>query len=356
MEGSRQKSSLIRKFILDTVSSHPADIVKIVAQKYSISRQAAARHIKKLVNKGDIEIEGNTSGRIYRPSQGRVFEFAYIIADRPEKDAVWKKDVLPLLQSLPGNVLELWSYCFEKIFNHSIYHSGGTIIRVHIIQQKTQTTMNISDDGAGIFHTIKEHLKLDDDQHAALELSKGKFATAPDSHIGLDIILSSRMADYFAIAAGRVIFAHQHGITWDWALDTSDEVIRGTFISMTIENNTLRTFKQVLKEYVTAEAGDSFVSRICLPVRLAQYGTETLFSRSQARRILARIHRFTIAILDFHSVDKIGSAFADQIFRVFSSEHPEIQLLHCNANRHIEAVIKAAKNNSAGPLGNPGHF
>ena len=349
MEGSRQKSLLIRKFILDTVSSHPADIVKIVAQRFAISRQAAARHIKKLINKGDIEIEGNTSGRIYRPSQGRIVEFTYIIADQPENDAVWKKDVLPVLQSLPGNVLELWNYCFEKIFNYGVYHSGGTIIRVQIIQRKTQTTINISDDGTGIFHTTKENLKLDDDQHAALELSKGKPSTAPDTHTGLNIILPSRMADYFTIAAGKVIFTHQHGITWDWALDTSDEEISGTFISMIIENNALRTIAQVFKEYTTAEAGDHAFSRICLPVRLAQYSSEALFSRSQARRVLARISRFSIAVLDFLGVDKIGLAFADQIFRVFSSEHPEIQLLHCNANRQIEAVIKAARNNSPGP-------
>jgi hypothetical protein len=348
MEGSRQKNLIIRKFILDNVSSHPADIVKIVAQKFAISRQAAARHIKKLVNKGDIEIEGNTSGRIYRPSLGRIVEFTYTIADQPEKNIVWKKDILPVLQSLPDNVLELWNYCFEKIFNYGVCHSGATKIRVHIIQQKTQTSINISDDGTGIFHTIKEYLKLDNDEHAALEFSKGQFSTDPDNHIGPNIILPSRMADHFTIASGKVIFAHQYGIAWDWALDTSDEEISGTFISMIIENETQRTIAQVFNEYTAARAGDRVFSKTCKPVRLAQYSSEALFSRSQARRVLARIDRFKFAVLDFLGVDKIGSAFADQIFRVFSAEHPEIQLLHCNANRQIEAVILAARNNSAG--------
>ncbi len=348
MEGSRQKSSIIRKFILDNVSSHPADIVKIIAQKFAISRQAAARHIKKLVNQGDIEIEGNTSGRIYRPSQGRIVEFTYIITDRPDKDIAWREDILPVLQSLPGNVLELWKFCFEKIFNYEVHHSGGTTIHVRILQQKTQTTITISDDGAGFFHSIKEKLQLDDDQQAALELSEGRPSTDPHNSTGLNILLPSRMVDYFAIAAGKVIFAHQYGIAWDWAFDTADEEIPGTFISMIIGNNTLRTTGQVFKEFAAAKAGDRVFSKTCIPVRLAQYNSEALFSRSQARKVLARIDRFKIAVLDFLGVDKIGSAFADQIFRVFSAEHPEIQLLHCNTNRQIEAIIKAARNSSAG--------
>ena len=52
------------------------------------------------------------------------------------------------------------------------------------------------------------------------------------------------------------------------------------------------------------------------------------------------------------TMDTIGAAFADQIFRVFPFEHPEIQLLHCNANKQVEAVIQEAKANSADPARN----
>jgi anti-sigma regulatory factor (Ser/Thr protein kinase) len=348
MEGNRQKSEKIRLFILDNISFHPADIVKIAAQRFSISRQAAARHIKRLVNQGDIETEGNTSGRIYRPSQGRFIELTYAITDRPEAQNVWSKDILPLLRSLPDNVIELWNYCFIEIFKNGIDHSGGTTIRVQIIHHMTQTTINISDNGKGLFNTIRKKFRLKDDQHAALELSKGKLVAESDNHTGEDIFLSSRMTDHFTVISGKVTFSHQYGITWDWALDVSNEKKTGTLVSILIENNTSRTTAQVFDEYASQNVeGHSFI-KTCVPVRLSQYSAETLFSRSQARRFLSCIERFKVAILDFHGIEKIGPAFADQIFRVFSSEHPDIQLLHCNANKQVEIVIQAAKNNSAG--------
>jgi hypothetical protein len=346
MEGSRQKTLIIGQFILDNVSLHPTDIVKITAQRFAISRQAAARHIKKLITEGDIETEGYTSGRIYRPGQGQMTEFTYALADRPVGYCIWKKDILPLLQSLPDNTIELWESCFQKIFNNRSDHSGGSLVHVQIIQQKTQTTINIADDGNGLFQSIQAKFHLKDEQDAALMLSKGKMAPDLDDTIGRDIIFSSRMTDHFTIISGKVIFAHQYDIAWDWALSVSNEKRTGTVVSMIIENDTMRTISQVYSNFTTPAAGNLTFSKTCAPVSLVQYSTEPLFSRSQARRVLAHIDRFNFAVLDFLGVEKIGPAFADQIFRVFSSEHPEILLLHCNANKQVEAVIQAAKDNS----------
>ena len=346
MEGFSQKSSIIRTFILDTVSSHPTDIVKAVAQKFAISRQAAARHVKTLVRQGDIETEGNTSGRTYHPSKERIAEWAYVIAERPEGEDVWSKDILPLLRSLPDNVRGLWQSCFAKIFSNGLHHSGGTTIRVQVIQKKPQTSMNISDNGMGLFQNITRKLNLDDHQHAALTLSRVNLSTEPDGHAGRDIFLASRMADHFTLISGNVVFSHQYDMDWDWTLSMADEETPGTIVRITIENKTLRTASQVLKEYGSAKTEKHVLPKICRPVRLVEYSAEALFSRTQARRVLTHINRFEFAVLDFLGVDTIGPAFADQIFRVFSSEHPEIRLLHCNANRQIEAVIQAAKSSS----------
>jgi hypothetical protein len=352
MEGSRQKSSIIGQFILDNVSLHPTDIVKITAQRFAISRQAAARHLKKLVSQGNIETEGNTSGRIYRPTQGQTVEFSYAIADRPEGNAVWRKDILPLLQSFPDNVINLWNYCFQGIFDNGCTHSSGTMVHVQIIQQKTQTTINITDDGDGLFHNIQAKFRLKDEQDAALKLAEGELADDPEDHTGMDINSSSRMTDHFTIISGNVTFAHQYGIAWDWALSMSGEKKNGTVVSMIIDNDTSRTTSQVFNDYSTPAAASDIFSKTCIPVRLAKYSTETLFSRSQARRVLTRVERFNFAVLDFLGVNKIGPAFADQIFRVFSSEHPEIQVLHCNTNKQVEAVIQEAKDNSTRAIRN----
>jgi hypothetical protein len=346
MEGSRQKTLIIRQFILDNVFLHPIDIVKITAQRFAISRQAAARHIKKLITEGDIETEGNTSGRIYRPGQGQMSEFTSSLAARPDGHRIWTKDILPLLQSLPDNTVELWKSCFQKIFGNRRDHSGGTRVHVQIIQQKTQTTINIADDGNGFFQSLQTKYHLKDQQEAALEFSRGKLTSDPEDTAGREIIISSRMTDHFTIISDMIILAHQYGIAWDWSLDLSDERRSGTVISMIIENNTPRTISQVDSEFATPAIEDRIFSKTCMTVRLVRYSTGPLFSRSPARRILAHRDRFDFVVLDFLGVEKIGPAFADQIFRVFSSGHPGIKLLHCNANKQVEAVIQAAKDNS----------
>ena len=59
--------------------------------------------------------------------------------------------------------------------------------------------------------------------------------------------------------------------------------------------------------------------RPSIPVRLAKYGDEQLISRSQAKRLLARIDKFKVVLFEFDKVDTIGQAFADEVFRVFTN-------------------------------------
>ena len=77
-------------------------------------------------------------------------------------------------------------------------------------------------------------------------------------------------------------------------------------------------------------------------MRLAQYGNEKLVSRSQAKRLLARIERFHYVILDFEGVSAIGQAFADEIFRVYAQAHPEITLLPDKMESNVEKMVSRA--------------
>lgn len=47
-------------------------------------------------------------------------------------------------------------------------------------------------------------------------------------------------------------------------------------------------------------------------------------------------------ILDFHNIDYIGPAFADEIFRVFRKENPEIKLHWIRANDAVGRMIRRA--------------
>jgi hypothetical protein len=58
---------------------------------------------------------------------------------------------------------------------------------------------------------------------------------------------------------------------------------------------------------------------------------------------LARVELFKTVLLDFSEVNTIGQAFADEIFRVFAQQHPDLELLAIKANSEIKRMIERAK-------------
>ncbi|MGK5091137.1 STAS-like domain-containing protein [Deltaproteobacteria bacterium TL4] len=69
-----------------------------------------------------------------------------------------------------------------------------------------------------------------------------------------------------------------------------------------------------------------------------------LYNREE--RLLARFDRFKEIHLDFSGIDQIGQAFADEIFRVFVKEHPEIQLLPIETSDTLQRMIEKAQKGS----------
>ncbi len=114
----------------------------------------------------------------------------------------------------------------------------------------------------------------------------------------------------------------------------------GTSVYLRVSNHTSRTTRKILAEY--SVDGSYGFNKTVIPLELARYGTDQLVSRSQAKRVLARVDQFAQVLLDFTGVEEIGQAFADEIFRVFAQEHPEIKLLPMHANKNILGMYKAA--------------
>jgi hypothetical protein len=96
----------------------------------------------------------------------------------------------------------------------------------------------------------------------------------------------------------------------------------------------------VIDEY--AAQGDDGFSRTIVPVRLARYGDERLVSRSQAKRLLARLDRFKEVVLNFEGVELIGQAFADEVFRVYPRQNPGVHLMPVNMNEQVRRMVLRA--------------
>lgn len=332
----------IRDLIIQSIPEHPRDVVSVVSKRFGISRQAAHRYIRELLVGGYITARGKTRQREYSLKLLLDKDFTVPLADL-EEDQVWRNEVAPVLKALSRNVLDIWHYGFTEMVNNAIDHSGGRELTVAIKMNALITKVRVRDDGIGIFRKIKEELHLEDERHAVLELAKGKLTTDPDRHTGEGIFFTSRMMNDFAILSGDVYFSHEHGKEEDWILER-DRPDTGTSVYMYLANNSERTDQEVFDRFASDEEDYGFTKTV-VPVRLARHGVEKLVSRSQAKRLLARVDRFSTVIFDFKDVDSIGRAFADEIFRVFERNNPGILLITSNTVPQVEKMIALARAN-----------
>ncbi len=341
----RARGEEVRRYIIENVEKSANNINKITAQHFHITRQAVNKHLQRLTEAQILTETGRTRSRAYKLSPLVEWRGSYDLVGSPiapAEDVIWTNDIRLALGKLPDNVLNIWHHGFTEMFNNAVDHSDSTQIFVYIRKNAAATEMQVSDNGVGIFKKIQNAMQLLDERHAVLELAKGKFTTDPKNHSGEGIFFTSRMFDDFSIVSGGVIFSHEFGKKEDWIQEPlSSESHNGTHVFMKLHNHTSRTTKKIFDQFTTDE--DFTFSKTVVPVRLAKYGDDNLISRSQAKRLLARIELFKIVMLDFKEVPTIGQAFADEIFRVFQNEHPEIQLIPTHANSEVRRMIERVK-------------
>lgn len=344
---SQKRGETVRRFILENTTGHPNDIAAFTGRHFGISRPAVLKHVRKLVDKGLLQFEGTNRNRKYSLCPLIDQAWDYLPENVEGEDWLWHQDIAPLLTRTSPNILDILQHCFTEMFNNIIDHSGGNAAHVHLTVNAINTEIMLSDNGEGIFVKIQKELGLLDERHAVLELSKGKLTTDPSRHTGEGIFFSSRLVDHFAILSGGIYFSHEHQSDIDWIAERK-KFENGTCVFMKIRNDSQRTSKEVFDQY-SPEENDYAFTKTVVPVRLAQYGDELLVSRSQAKRLLVRVDRFKTVLFDFTDVKSIGQAFADEVFRVFQNNHPEIELVPICTNKDVEQMIKRAVAASSSP-------
>lgn len=315
-------------------------------ERRGVSRQAATALLSRLVDSEILLPIDGTRPKRYKLRYHRVFEKNYSLKGL-EEHVAWAADLLPVLQKYAGQEsLRMWEYGVTEMINNAIDHSEGESIRIRCSVSAIDSLCSIQDDGEGIFRRITRLCGLVDERQAILELSKGKLTTDPSRHTGEGLFFTSRAMDWFLLESYGLFFNHatEDGDR-NWLMETDDE-IRGTLVMMELAHNTERSLRTLFDQFA---APDSYsFNKTVVPVRLAKIGAESLVSRSQAHRLMARVDKFEIVILDFAEVESIGQAFADEIFRVFQSQHPEVKIMRQNANDEVEFMIKRAISNRAG--------
>lgn len=334
------RSAEIDAALLKVVAEHPHDLVGVVAAQLGLSRSRIGIQVRKLVADGYVRKAGTTRPS-YSLGRNRGFGHRYLRKGLTE-DAVWFGDLLPLLNKLPRNILDIAYHGVTEMVNNTIDHSVATHVLVRMDLRNDRLVLEVADDGVGIFRKISQALDLPDQRLALLELSKGKFTTDPTRHSGEGIFFTSRMFDNFQIISGDLVFEHDEDKEDDLLVDIQDAPRNGTAVSMAIDTASERTGAQVFDQYSSGPDDYAF-ARTVVPVRLVQIGDENLISRSQAKRLLQRVDRFRHVVLDFEGIHAIGQAFADEVFRVFANAHPAIELVPEHATPAVQQMIRRAQ-------------
>lgn len=326
-------------WITPAAAAHPRDLALALMARFGVSRGTALKTLKQLADSGWLVREGSRSRPLYRPGTQREVVKRYALTGLNE-DRPWSQDFAPCL-ALPKPVARLLQHAFTELLNNAIDHSGGTGVTVSVRQTATQVQLLVSDDGRGLFDTIHERFAIDDPVLAMLELAKGKLTSAPDRHTGRGLYFTARLADVFDVHANAAAFQRRH---WTGDAWYSGKPLHrtGTTVFLAIALNTPRTLDAVLKAASHDGEGYGF-ERTTVPLRLITTPGNGLESRAQAKRVGARLSEFVRAELDFDGIDDIGHAFADELFRVFHREHPQLDLVPTNMTPRVAAMVDAVR-------------
>ena len=332
--GGKKKIPDVRETLLASIGR--PDLLEYCSKVCRVPYEQVSEVFADLLDSGLIERQGDE----YRIRDVELLAEIYDSDGTLEEDVVWTRDIGPTLAFLPKNVFDLWNYCFTEIFNNAIDHSESSFIAVRVTTNTAESEIDIYDDGVGIFKKIQRALHLANEREAVLELAKGKFTTDRGRHSGLGIFFSSRMADRFGIASGAVSLEYVTGQVEEWSIDSQSED-KGTSIFLNLSNTSDRRTTDVFDQFSDGHLLD--FSRTIVPIRLAVYNAEQLVSRSQAKRVLARVDQFSQVTFDFSDVQEIGQGFADEIFRVFARAHPALVMKEVHTNRFVAQMIAAVR-------------
>ena len=318
--------------------AHPKDLTRAYRERYGVSRVAANKYVQKLEAEGWLSRSGPGTRPVYSPGYRRLLVRRYQLAGL-EEDIPWEFEFSPAF-SLRPNVRLIAQHGFTEMVNNAIDHSQGSEVSILMTQDEATVTLQVSDNGIGIFRKIAAALELVDLRQALFELAKGKFTTDPSRHSGEGVFFTSRMFDGFVIEANGLTYSHFQPER-DFLQEVGETKTIGTRVIMRIGLESARTTAEVFQQFMDAPEDYGFTKTV-VPMNLARYGDEGLVSRSQARRLIARFDRFKTVMLDFAGVDAIGQAFADELFRVYANEHPDVTLAPLNMTDQVTQMWRRA--------------
>jgi biotin operon repressor len=327
-----------KRAILGYLARRPGSSGPAIARHLGITRQALNLHLRELIRAGRALKSGSTRGARYSLVGKRVPVATLTLAPALrglDEAAVYDRIALSLNLNvgLRANVEAILRYAFTEMLNNAVEHSRSALGRLRMRLTPATAAFEVRDMGIGIFHSIRSKLGLEDEHAALLELVKGRTTTLPEGHTGEGVFFTSQAADVFRLRSHRI------GVEWSRARGdvfvSAERFLRGTRVEFLVERATRRRLEDVFARFAPAEYDYRFEKTRVL-VKLVR---DRYVSRSEAKRLVANLGKFREVVLDFTGVRSLGQGFADEVFRVFATAHPDTKVTIENAHPVVEAMI-----------------
>ena len=343
MSFSKDKRSAIQNYILDKIAVSDSGFVRKTMDAFSISLNTVYRYLGDLLDAGVIEKKRNGVYSIVN----RVKRFT-LLRERNElvdEQKIYDSYVYDeFIKGLPENVRKIWDFSFTEMMNNAIDHSCAGKVSCLVSANRSYTLIMISDNGIGLFKNIKDWFGLDSIDDAIAELFKGRVTTDSANHSGEGIFFTSRFLDDFAVISDGKIFTRNK---YDEIVANLEDVpgfekwqkTKGTIVLMKQSNYSNRKVEEIIDRFSDEETSE--FSKTVIPIK--DFFETYPVSRSQAKRLCARLDVFNEIELDFTGVSDMGQGFADEVFRVFQNRNPEITIKASNMSPIIERMYKHVK-------------
>jgi len=315
-----------------------------VVTKFGVSRQYASFLIRTLIQENKLSKVGSTNAAYYILPEflKEAGIFPSQIFKRLKNKNLHEHEVYdqilnqyPPLKQLPENIKAILNFGFSEMLNNAIEHSKSKNVEVDISMQNRKLVFIVNDFGVGVFRNVMKKKKLKTEIEAMQDLLKGKTTTASKFHSGEGIFFTSKVGDVFTLESYGYLMVVNNK-TREVFFQKPLALKRGTKVKFTIDVNSNRHLSAVFKHFTDADFG---FGKTEIKVRLFTSSEGVHISRSQARRILHGLDKFTTIVLDFDKVPSIGQGFSDEIFRVFKNRHPNIKIEPINMNEAVHFMI-----------------
>ncbi len=344
----KQKRADVIEAIIDLVKmrgAHGAQPTSAIHQQFGLSRQQISRYLNLLVLSGELIRTGNGRGQKYflnPQGKGVLIALQHLtiakLADLGE-ERVYQNYLAPHIARFRPNIISIFHHGFTELTNNVIDHADASHFAFSVTENTAshELIMEIHDDGIGVFRRNQIAFSLDNLYEALVETVKGRRTSQPERHAGEGLFFTSRLFDYFRLRA--------NGIEWlylsandDWSMAECPE-ISGSHLTLKISTQSERKPEDVFNRY-TDEDFQFTKNALFVVEPLTIQGCYEHVSRSEAKRLLAGAEVFKHIIIDFKNTERIGQGFADEIFRVFQNQYPNIVIEPRNMNHAVSAMVK----------------